>query len=134
MKKIIFTIALNLIGVILIAQTKESTQKLKYITHAPDGSVAMTIYDEIGEDTMKLVSVNDFYRYEILEPATSESIYNAQNNGKNCDIDKTKIDEGTYDLRLFTSNFIITSKITITATRKIYSTLKKSKDFVASRE
>jgi len=134
MKKIFFTIAINLIGIIMIAQTKESNQRLKYITHAPDGSVSMTIYDEIGKDSMKLESVDDFYWYEILDPATSESIHTAPNRGKICEIDKTKIEVGTYDLRLFTNNFIITSKITITATRKFSSKLKPTMVLVATRE
>jgi len=134
MKKIIFTMVLSLIGVTVIAQTKETPQCLKYITQAPDGSVAMTIYDDSREDNMKLESANDFYRYEILEPSISEAIYTSRNSGKTCTIDKTKITAGTYNLRLYTSNFVITSKIIIAATKKMYSSLQTDKDIIASRE
>ena len=120
MKKIILTTVVFIIGVIAFAQNKaETPQRLKYITEAPDGSIAMTIYDDTREDSMTLESADNFYRYEILEPSTSEPIYSARNQGKACTIDKSKIAEGTYDLRLYTSSFVITSKITITASRRM---------------
>ena len=120
MKNIIITLIALVIGGVAIAQkNSETPQRLKYITEAPDGSIAMTIYDDTREDSMTLESASNFYRYEILEPSTSEPIYSAKNQGKACTIDKSKIAEGTYDLRLYTSSFVITSKITITAARKM---------------
>jgi len=134
MKKVIFTLAISLTLTLSFSQNSNISQRLRYVTEAPDGSIAMTIYDDSSEDNMKLESADNFYKYEILEPLTSEEVYSSENEGKECLIDKTTIDSGTYDIRLYTSNFIIISKITITATRKMNSTLKKSKLFVALRK
>lgn len=134
MKKIILTIVLSFSLTMAFSQDNKIAQRFKYITEAPDGSIAMTIYDDTREDNMKLESAEDFYRYEIIEPTTSETMYSAPNEGKKCTIDKNKLKVGTYDLRLFTSNFIITSKITITATRNMYASFKHSIKSVASRE
>lgn len=119
MKKIIFTIATFLVISVSFSQNSNTPQRLKYVTEAPDGSIAMTIYDDSRDDSMKLESADSFYKYEIVEPSTSEAIYSSGNQGKECQIDKTKFNSGTYDIRLYTSNFVITSKITITATRKL---------------
>ena len=133
MKKVVLTLVIALVGIVGFAQN--DSPRLKYITTAPDGSVAMTIYDNTSEDEMKLESADSFYRYEILEPSTSEAVYASENQGKECTIDKTKLMAGTYNLRLYTSSFIITSKITISASRKLHSpTENLSTDVVASRE
>jgi hypothetical protein len=124
MKKIILTIAISLVVAISFAQHSDNAQRIKYVTEAPDGSIAMTIYDDTREDNMKLESADAFYKYEILDPATSEPLYSSNNKGKDCVIDKTKFKAGTYNLRLFTSNFVITSKITISAARKFYQATK----------
>ena len=125
---------MSLVITISFSQKNDTSPRFKYITHAPDGSIAMTIHDDTREEIMKLAAADNFYRYDILEPTTSETLYSANNKGKECTIDKTKIDKGTYDIRLYTSSFIITSKITISATRKMNSTSHPSKGFVASRE
>jgi len=135
MKKIVLTIITVALGIVGFAQNSANTpQRLKYVTEAPDGSIAMTIYDDTREDSMKLESADNFYKYEILEPTTSEAIYTAANQGKECTIDKSKLAAGTYDLRLYTSSFVITSKITITATRKMRSALQSTEDIIASND
>ena len=135
MKKVVLTAAILVLGFIGFAQTNANTaQRLKYVTTGPDGSVAMTIYDDTREDSMKLESADNFYKYEIVEPKTSEAIYASKNQGKECTIDKTKIAAGTYNLRLYTSSFVITSKITVTATRKMHSPLQPVGDVIASNE
>ena len=135
MKKVVLTAVVLVLGLVGFAQTNSNApQRLKYVTTAPDGSVAMTIYDDTREDSMKLESADNFYKYEILEPTTSEAIYTSNNKGKECNIDKTKITAGTYDLRLYTSSFVITSKITVTATRKMYSPIQPVGDIIASNE
>ena len=135
MKKVVLTAAILVLGFIGFAQTNANTaQRLKYVTTGPDGSVAMTIYDDTREDNMKLESADNFYKYEIVEPTTSEAIYASKNQGKECTIDKTKIAAGTYNLRLYTSSFVITSKITVTATRKMHSPLQPVGDVIASNE
>jgi hypothetical protein len=135
MKKVVLTAVVLVLGLVGFAQTNSNApQRLKYVTTGPDGSVAMTIYDDTREDSMKLESADNFYKYEIVEPTTSEAIYASHNKGKECTIDKTKIAAGTYDLRLYTSSFVITSKITVTATRKMHSPLQPVGDIIASNE
>jgi len=117
MKKLILTIIALVVATVSYAQDNtQVSQRLKYITTAPDGSIAMTIYDDTKKDNMKLESAISFYRFEILDTKTSESVYASKNQGKECTIDKTKIASGTYNVRLYTSNFIITSEIIISET------------------
>ena len=125
MKKVILTIALSLVMGITFSQSSNNSQRLKYITNGPDGKVAMTIYDDTREDSMKLESANSFYKYQILDIETSEPIYSANNRGKECIIDKSKIAAGNYNIRLYTSSFVITSKLTVSATRKLNTMTKK---------
>ena len=135
MKKVVLTIAAVVIGFIGFAQDNANTSKrLKYVTTAPDGSVAMTITDDTAKDNLKLESANNFYRYEIIDPTTGEAIYASKNKGKECMIDKNKIASGTYNLRLYTSNFVITSKIAISGTRKLRESLQATEDIVASND
>jgi len=124
MKKAVFTLVVSLVGLVVFSQAIEGPQLVKYITEAPDGSIAMTIIDDSREDNLTLESADDFYKYQILDPATSEPIYSSNNSGKECQIDKKKLAEGTYDLRLYTTSFVITSKITISATRKFNRSMK----------
>ena len=84
----------------MFAQANEAPKRLIYVTQAPDGSVAMTIYDDSRDDTMTLESANTFYKYQILDPQTNEPVHTASNTEKDCTIDKSKIAEGTYNIRL----------------------------------
>jgi len=123
MKNIALTIIACLVGIGAFAQS-ETPQRLKYVTSAPDGSVAMTIYDDTREDSLKLESANAFYKYQILDSETNQPVYSAENKGKECNIDKTKVAAGNYNIRLYTSNFVITSKLTVSATRKLNTIIK----------
>jgi len=133
MKKVVLTLVFSLVVVAMFAQKTEPAKRLKYVTNGPDGKIAMTIYDDSREDSMKLESAKNFYKYQILDPETSEPIYSSTNKGKECKIDKSKVAAGTYKLRLYTSNFVITSKITVSAMRKL-STSVKEKDAVAMND
>jgi len=134
MKKAILTVLIVTIGFIGLAQDNGNNPKrLKYVTTAPDGSVSITIYDNTGEDNLKLESVNKFYRYEILDQMTSEPVFSSKNNGNKCTIDKTKLVSGTYNLRLYTSNFIITSEINIIDVKKMNPAIQPSIEVVASK-
>ena len=126
MKKVVLTLAISLVVVSMFAQNTKQSKRLKYVTNGPDGKVAMTIYDDSREDSMKLESAKNFYKYQILDPETSEPIYSSTNKGKECTIDKSKVAAGTYNLRLYTSNFVITSKITVSATRKLSRAAKEN--------
>ena len=115
MKNIALTIIFSFVGLFAFSQTNINSERVKYITTAPDGSVSMTIFDDSSEDSMKLEAADAFYKYQILDTKTADVIYGSNNKGNECHIDKSKIAAGTYNIRLFTSNFIITSKITISA-------------------
>ena len=126
MKKVVLTLVISLVVVSMFAQSTKQSKRLKYVTNGPDGKVAMTIYDDSREDSMKLESAKNFYKYQILDPETSEPIYSSTNKGKECTIDKSKVAAGTYNLRLYTSNFVITSKITVSASRKFAKAVKEN--------
>ena len=131
MKKVVLTLVFSLVVVSMFAQTATPAKRLKYVTNGPDGKVAMTIYDDSREDSMKLESAKNFYKYQILDAATGEPIYSSNNQGKECKIDKSKVAAGTYNLRLYTSSFVITSKITVSAMRKLSA---KENDAVAMND
>lgn len=126
MKKAVLTIVFILVAVVTFAQAKqEAPQRLKYVTTGPDGEVAMTIIDDSREDNMQLESADTFYKYQILDEKTSEPVLTAGNKGKSAKIDKTKLKAGTYNLKLYTSSFVITSKITVSGTRKLKKSLNE---------
>ncbi len=83
-----------------------------YIIEAPDGSTAMTL-TTIDDETLELVSELDFYKYELLDMHTSEAVLSGKARNKQCFMNTTHISPGTYNLRFFTKNFIVTTKITL---------------------
>lgn len=113
MKKVLLIFVFTFIVISLNAQSDKSFVRKIQSVLAPDGSVAMTITDDEKEDTLKLKSENNFYRFQFLDAETNETVYTFSNRGKICTIDKSKIAAGNYNLRLFTRNFIITSKISV---------------------
>lgn len=116
MKKIVFIIAIVCTGLTTYAQKNLSNQKdqiTKYVTTFPNGEEAITITDKTSSSTLKLASSDDFYKYEILESSNHELVHGEANRGKICDIDKSKLEEGTYTLKVYTDDFVITSDITI---------------------
>jgi len=130
MKKIIATVALAIVGLVSFSQNSNTQQVLKYVTHAPDGSVAITITDDTSNHRMSVQSVDAFYRYQLLDQKTSESVYTSKNGGKECIIDTTNLTEGTYDLRLYTSDFVITTDLEILRLGEFYAMLKHSESLV----
>lgn len=130
MKKIIATVALAILGLVTFSQNSNTQQVIKYVTHAPDGTVAITITDDTINNKMSVESVDDFYRYQLLDKKTSESVYSSNNGGKDCIIDTTNLTEGTYDLRLYTSDFVITTDLEILRLGEFYAMLKQSESLV----
>ncbi len=112
MKKTILTIAITLISLTGFAQQNRG-KITKYVTTFPNGEEAITIIDNSVSDNLKLTSAENFYKYEILAPENHELIHGSENHGKVCEIDKTKLEEGTYTLKVYTADFVITSDITI---------------------
>ncbi len=116
MKKTILIAVIALIGTSAFAQTdtsKQSEKITKYVTTFPNGEEAITITDNSASPSLKLSSADSFYKYEILESSNHELVHGSANSGKICDIDKTKLEDGTYTLKVYTDDFVITSDITI---------------------
>ncbi len=112
-KKLVCTLLFLLFFVAVYAQDEHKAQRVKYITKAPDGSTSMTIYDDSRSNTIELASVNNFYKYQLLDMSTGEPVYSFNQRGKTAVLNKSKIAEGDYELRVYTKNFIITSQISI---------------------
>jgi hypothetical protein len=127
MKNSIIFIAIALLSLTSFAQTntyKPSEKITKYVTTFPNGEEAITIIESSASNNLKLSSADNFYKYEILEPTSHELIHGSNNKGKVCQIDKSKLEEGTYTLKVYTSDFVITSDITISNMNEVKS--KKS--------
>jgi hypothetical protein len=115
MKNTILIIAITLISLTGFAQTSNASKAkiTKYITTFPNGEEAITITENSKSSKLKLSSADNFYKYEILETATHEMVHRSDNRGKVCEIDKSKLEDGNYTLKVYTSDFVITSDITI---------------------
>lgn len=116
MKNLILLIVFALISSVGFAQNsnKQSEKITKYVTTFPNGEEAIVITDNSTSEELKLSSADSFYKYEILESSNHELIHGSDNQGKVCNIDKSKLDDGTYTLKVYTDDFVITSDITIT--------------------
>ena len=116
MKNLVLIFAIALLSVSTYAQAdtnKQSEKVIKYVTTFPNGEEAITVTDRSTSDELSLSSADDFYKYEILESSNHELVHGSNNQGKICSIDKTKLDDGTYTLKVYTKDFVITSDITI---------------------
>lgn len=116
MKKIVLIIAIALTGITTYAQDQNAGPKetiTKYVTTFPNGEEAITITDKSNSSSLELTSADNFYKYEILESSNHELVHGESNKGKVCAIDKNKLEEGTYTLKVYTNDFVITSDITI---------------------
>ena len=116
MKKIVLIFVIALTGITTYAQDQKLAPKetiTKYVTTFPNGEEAITITDSSASDQLQLASADNFYKYEILESSNHELVHGQNNKGNICDIDKSKLDDGTYTLKVYTSDFVITSDITI---------------------
>ena len=112
MKKTLFIIAIALTGFTTYAQEAKETIT-KYVTTFPNGDEAITITDKSNSSSLELSSADTFYKYEILESSNHELVHGQNNRGNVCAIDKTKLNDGTYTLKVYTDDFVITSVITI---------------------
>jgi hypothetical protein len=114
LKKVFLTCALSFLLTSLFAQSDTfSSQRVKSSIIAPDGSVAFNIIDDVKSHTIKLESTMNFYKYQLLNTKTGEPIFSSSNKGKECTFSTSKITSGVYKLRLYTKNFIITTKIAV---------------------
>lgn len=101
---------------ILISNVSQSQLKSKYnwqVTTDPNGSISIVVYDVKSNDGMVLESALSFYKYEILDELTSVPVFEAENKGYKCVINKDTIPSGDYKLKLYTKEFIITTKVTV---------------------
>jgi hypothetical protein len=112
MKKTLLILAIVLTGFTTYAQEAKETVT-KYVTTFPNGDEAITITDKSSSSSLELSSADSFYKYEILESSNHELVHGQNNRGNVCAIDKTKLNDGTYTLKVYTDDFVITSDITI---------------------
>ena len=112
MKKTLLILAIALTGFTTYAQEAKETVT-KYVTTFPNGEEAITITDKSNSSSLELSSADSFYKYEILESSNHELVHGQNNRGNVCAIDKTKLNDGTYTLKVYTDDFVITSDITI---------------------
>jgi hypothetical protein len=115
MKNLFLLIAFTLVTFTGFSQTEKTAPAkiTKYVTTFPNGEEAITILENSTSNNLRLSSAENFYKYEILEPANHELVHHSENRGKVCEIDKTKLKDGNYTLKVYTSDFVITSDITI---------------------
>ena len=116
MKKTLLILAIALTGFTTYAQNAKADAKetiTKYVTTFPNGDEAITITDKSSSSSLELASADNFYKYEILESSNHELVHGQNNRGNVCAIDKTKLNDGTYTLKVYTDDFVITSDITI---------------------
>ncbi len=116
MKKLVLILAISFVSYSSFAQSttnKQSEKITKYVTTFPNGEEAIIITDHSASDNLELTSADNFYKYEILESSNHELLHGSTNQGKVASIDKNKLDEGTYTLKVYTDDFVITSDITI---------------------
>ncbi len=116
MKNLVLILAISMISLSTYAQAttnKQSEKITKYVTTFPNGEEAITITDHSASDNLELTSADNFYKYEILESSNHELLHGSNNQGKVASIDKNKLEEGTYTLKVYTDDFVITSDITI---------------------
>ncbi len=118
LKKALLLIVFVFIVNILSAQEKKTSQLVKYVTTAPDGTTSITIFDDSRSNLMQLQAKHGFYKYELTDIVTKKKVYTAKNRGNRCVLNKLAFEEGTYDLRLYTKNFIISSRIKIAAIKE----------------
>ncbi|MDN3644186.1 hypothetical protein QWY87_15840 [Lutimonas halocynthiae] len=112
MKKTLLILAIALTGFTTYAQEAKETVT-KYVTTFPNGEEAITITDKSNSSSLELSSADSFYKYEILESSNHELVHGQNNRGNVCAIDKSKLNDGTYTLKVYTDDFVITSDITI---------------------
>ena len=95
------------------AQSTEKPKLFKYVSTAPDGSVAFTVIDDSRKPTIKIESVDDFYKYQLVDLKTGKTVLTLYNKGNVGTIDKLKLGSGDYNLLIYTKSFVIGSEITV---------------------
>lgn len=130
LKNLILTLVICFSAITVYAQDNTS-QRIKYITKAPDGSTSFIVYDDSRSNTIELESKNQFYKLQILDLKTFETVYSSSTKGTSSSINKAKVAAGDYTIRLYTKHFVITSPITISDSQP--STLA-SHQIIASRD
>lgn len=130
LKNLFFVLALCYSTCTLYAQDA-SSQRIKYITKAPDGTTSIVVYDDSRSNTIELTSKNQFYKLQILDPKTFEPVYSSTSKGMSSSISKQLVSAGEYNIRLYTKHFVITTPITISNSKKISMA---SEEIVASTD
>jgi hypothetical protein len=88
--------------------------------------VAITITDDTRDVAIIVESKEAFYRYQILDRETGDILLTSNNNSRYGVIDKSKLPVGTYDLKVYTSDFVITTDLEILKLGEFYAELNRS--------
>ena len=113
MKKILFIALFIASSLAVYGQTPEKPTLLKYVSTGPDGSVVFTVIDDSRKPTIKIESVDEFYKYQLVDLKTGAVVLTRANKGTSGTIDKSKLIAGDYNLLIYTKSFIIGSEITV---------------------
>ena len=122
MKKILFIALFSLCTLAVYGQAPEKPKLLKYVSTGPDGSVVFTVIDDSRKPTISIESVDEFYKYQLVDLKTGSVVLTRANKGTTGSIEKSKLLAGDYNLLIYTKSFIIGSEITIqpmTTTREV---------------
>ena len=113
MKKILFIALFSLCTLAVYGQAPEKPKLLKYVSTGPDGSVVFTVIDDSRKPTISIESVDEFYKYQLVDLKTGSVVLTRANKGTTGSIEKSKLLAGDYNLLIYTKSFIIGSEITI---------------------
>jgi len=97
----------------MYGQAPEKPKLHKYVSTGPDGSVAFTVIDDSRKSTISIESVDEFYKYQLVDLKTGAVVLTAANKGTTGSIDKKKLLAGDYNLLIYTKSFIIGSEISV---------------------
>jgi len=129
-KKVVLILTLCLFAFAVNAQEENVAKRTKYITKAPDGSTSMIIYDDSRSNSLEFESTYNFYKYQLVDMNSGEPVYSFNHKGKRAVLNKSKVADGDYELRVFTKKFVVTSHINISKTKHFI----QSRAIVASSE
>ena len=115
MKRILFSISLALAGLSTYGQSGQDADDrvTKYVTTFSNGEEALRVIDRAASGDLEINTRDEFFWYEILEPSGHELLHGEIHQGSAASIDKSKFEEGTYTLKVYTEDFVISSDIVI---------------------
>jgi len=106
-------ILLSLNGFAQMNQADQGDHVTRQVIILPNGEEAVTIFENEETNILKLSTVDNFYKYEILKTSNRELVHRAANKGKICEIDNSELADGQYTIKIYTTDIVFTSYFTI---------------------